>query len=124
MRFLWGLAALAACGGGIDFTGVWTGSLANTIVCNGTTTSTIGTVRWTLAHRDDDLTITPDGNCGSFTADVTGNIAIMRAKSCSSGVQFTGGRFELRDVDRLDVSVQSTNGSTCSARSAGVLDLE
>lgn len=124
MRPILLVVTLCACGS-VDFTGIWAGSLTNTVTCNGATTNDVGTVRWALAQRGDDLTVTPEGgNCGSFTADVMGDVATMRAKSCASGVSFTGGRFELNTVDKMHVSIQATNGTTCSARSAGVLDLQ
>ena len=115
------MLALSACGGP-DFTGVWAGALTSAVTCNGTTTFDVGEVRWTLAHRGDDLTITPDGTCGSFTADVTGKVAVMRAKSCPSGAAFTSGRLEMATPDRLDIDFSIVNGP-CDGRVTGVLDL-
>lgn len=126
MRAILVTMSLVLCGcGGVDFTGVWVGTLATTVDCGGGASTTAGEAKWTLAHRDNEVTITPDGTCGSFTADVMGNIAVIRAKSCpGSTVRFTGGRLEMLTMTRLDASIQATNDSSCTGRTSGVLNLQ
>lgn len=122
MRLL-GALLLLGCGGA-NFTGVWTGMLTTRLACDdGTMSTNVGPVRATMAQRGDNLDIAFGGSCGAYVADVTGNVAVVRAKSCGALV-YTAGRLELVAADRLDMSLQSTNGTTCSALQFGTLDLE
>jgi hypothetical protein len=77
-----------------------------------------------MIQQADTLTITPDGTCGSYTADVEENFAVIRSKACSNGILVSGGRLELLSAKKVDTLLQATDGTSCGATYKGVLTLE
>jgi hypothetical protein len=133
MRKLWlALVLLCACGGSADFTGTWSGTVTQNIQCAvGGAQSETYTALIVITQAGDVLTITA-GTCGDLTADVRGDTATIRAKSCPSSVvngttvslEFTGGAITHNgDTITYVPKMQASSGPTgvCSLSVAGVL---
>lgn len=121
MRYL--AVLLFACGPSFD--GRWTGALESFGVCGSGGSLTSGPVDWTIRETEAVVTVTPKGgNCGSFVADLTGDLAIVRSQPCGSGFLFTSGRLALGPPDLLTVVIESSStgaSTTCAGVAEGLL---
>lgn len=112
------VVCLLLVGCGPNFTGVWTGPSTLTGRCGTQTNSSSGSVTWALIENGPTLSITPEGGtCGSFTADMAGNIATLRHKICPGGditSAFTGGTLTLGANDLLSLDIDASAGACVS----------
>jgi hypothetical protein len=125
---------VTACGPAWE--GTYNGTFSWTETCSdGINTSEATPVEWKLTENGGVLTISPlTGTCGSFTADIDGANATLRAKSCPSFTsggftyvpQLTGGTVSVKDERLTGLMTFFTNFSgnysgTCNA--TGGIDL-
>lgn len=82
--------AFLTVGCGPDFTGTYTGSLADSGFCSdGSSENVTVTVNWNVTEQGSAIHLSTNGSCGQLDGTITGAGAVLNGKTCTPVVSST-----------------------------------